>query len=229
MIRATYQKRVSALILGLRPTVAHVYGVDKRFSVDKLSANGLAAWRAALGMLADDFADPTVDLTSTETWLGQWVLTEIERDTLRWSDASTVLELLALSLGPISLDPTHLRPEPFWATWMQNLHEQRTRIDTGRTSISGDSVDLALHCMELARNHGAPDGMIELLDNIVTVPRPVRHQPEVFRPLSTPAERLQLSAILASAYSVGPNGCAAAEARLLEQRPPLLAACTRVS
>lgn len=229
MIRATYQKRVSALILGLRPTAAHIYGVDKRFSVDNLRSNGLAAWTAGLQMLADDLADPSVQLTATELWIADWVDTEIGRDAVRWSDASTALELLALAIGPAALDPTYLRPESFWSAWTQNLHEQRTHIDTGRTWVSGDTTSLAAHCGELARNHGAPDGMIALLGNLETVARPIRHQPEVFRPLTTPAERLQLSAILASAYSIGANGCAAAEARLLEQRPPLLASCTRVS
>jgi len=227
MIREIYQKRVAALILGLRPTAAHIYGADRRVSVDNLTANGLAAWTAGLHMLADDLADPSVQLTPTETWIAEWVDIEIRRDHQRWADGSTVLELLALSLGPTSLDPTHLRPDSFWSAWTQNLHEHRTRLDTSRTTISGDSADLARHCCELATSHGAPDGMIALLSNVATVARPVRHQPEVFRPLTTPGERLQLSAILASAYSIGARGCAAAEARLLDQRPPLLDNCTR--
>jgi len=227
MIRAIYQKRLAALILGIRPTSTHIYGVDRGVSVDNLTANGLAAWSAGLHMLADDLADPLVELTPTETWIAEWVTLEIQRESQRWTDGSTVLELLALSLGPTSLDPTYLRPESFWSSWTQNLHEHRTRLDVGRTSLAGDSADLARHCHELAASHGAPEGMLALLSNIATVERPVHHQPEVFRPLSTPGERLQLSAILASAYSIGAGGCAAAEARLLEQRPPLLAECTR--
>ena len=227
MIRATYQKRVAALILGLRPTTAHIYGVDRRTGVDNLSRNGLFAWTTGLSMLAEDLADPSVLLTPTEKWIAEWVDLELYRDSQRWTDGSTVLELLALSLGPTSLDASHLRPETYWSAWTQNLHEHRTRLDTGRTTLAGDSVDLARHCGELAASHGAPDGLIALLSNIADGARPVRHQPEVFRPLSTPGERLQLSAILASAYSIGARNCAAAEARLLDQRPPLLEVCTR--
>ncbi len=227
MIRATYQKRLAALILGLRPNAAHIYGVDRRISVDNLTANGLEAWSTGLRMIAEDLADPSVQLTPTETWIADWVDLEIQRDAQRWADGSTVLELLALSLGPTSLDPSHLRPERFWSAWTQNLHEHRTRLDTGRTTVAGDSADLARHCRELAISHEAPEGMVELLNNVATATRTVRHQPEVFRPLTTPGERLQLSAMLASAYSIGARGCAAAEARLLEQRPPLLDHCSR--
>lgn len=227
MIRASYQKRLSALILGLRPTASHIYGVDIRFAVDNLSANGLTSWDAGLAMLRESLADPSVELTSTEMWIDGWVKTETERERLRWQDASTMLELLALSLGPTSLDPSHLRPGWFWSMWFRNLLEHRASLDTGRTTLSGDTIDLARHCRELARIHGAPDGMVELLANIAETDGPVRHQPEVFRPLTTPEERLQLSAVIASAYSISANGCVAAEERLLEQRPPLVNACSR--
>lgn len=227
MIRSTYQSRLSGLILGLRPTSAHIYGADTRFSVDNLTHDGLAAWAAGLTMLANDMADPASRLTPTETWVAEWVAIERARDAVRWGDASSMLELLALSLGPGSLDPTHLRPDDHWSDWTRNIHDHRRRINAGQSAPSGDTADLAHYCIDLANAHRAPHGLIELLDDIANTAAPVQHQPEVFRPLSTPAERLQLSVLIASAYTVQRRNCAAAEARLLNQRPPVIEACAR--
>ncbi|MEZ5341582.1 MAG: hypothetical protein R2706_09040 [Acidimicrobiales bacterium] len=178
-------------------------------------------------MLRDTMADPAVQLTSTERWIAGWVHTELERERVRWNDASSMLELFALSLGPMALDPSYLRPDWFWTMWFRNLAEHRYSLDAGRTSLSGDTVDLARHCRDLARVHLAPEGMVGLFCELVETKRPVRHQPEVFRPLSTPAERLQLSAVIASAFNATDVGCVAAEERLLEQRSPLVSACSR--
>lgn len=227
MIRSIYQNRLAGLILGLRPTTAHIYGIDKRFSVDNLTNDGLAAWTAGIKVLGSDMADPDARLSPTETWVTEWIATEHARDAARWDDASSVLELLALSLGPGSLDPSYLRPDDYWTDWIRNIHDHRTRMNARRSTPSGDTADLALHCIELARTHRAPHGLVELLTDIADIDHPVQHRPEVFRPLSTPGERLQLSALIASIYSVQRRDCAAAEARLLDQRPPLVEDCGR--
>lgn len=221
MVRATYQSRLSAIILGIRPTVAHVYGNTDRTPADNLTNLGIEAWRVGLRQLHTDMcAAPT--LSSSEDWILSWVATEIEREEDRWTDASTLLELLAVSLGPASPDPSKgPRGRLFWNQWQRNLAYYRTLVGTGAAATTHDTSELAQHCARLVFDHDGPQAVLDDLAAIGKALGPVLAEPSPFRPLSAAVERLQLSAIMASSFDDEPV-CSAAMAKLLEQRPPTL-------
>lgn len=219
MVRATYQKRLSALILGIRPSVGHVYGSTERTPVDNLTLHGVQAWQVGLEQLnADLLLVP--ELEGGELWIQKWVAEEIEREQHRWSDASTVLELLALSLGPASAEPSRgPRGRRFWAQWQANVDHLALLIHTGAAETTSDTAELVQHCIELVQQHNGPEAIVDVLADASRVLGPVNRGPAPFRPLTSAIERLQLSALLAAAYDDEPP-CTAAMAKLLEQRPP---------
>ena len=219
MVRATYQKRLSALILGIRPSVGHIYGSTERTPVDNLTMLGVQAWQVGLQQLDADLSTAP-ELAGGELWIQQWVADEVQREQHRWSDASTMLELLALSLGPAGADPRRgPRGRTFWAQWQTNLDYLHTLMSTGAAATTIDTADLLQHCIELVEQHNGPDAIVETLNGAACALGPIRHQPAPFRPLTSAIERLQLSALLAAAYDDEPS-CTAAMAKLLEQRPP---------
>ncbi len=220
MVRATYQTRLSAIILGIRPTVAHVYGSAGRTPADNLAHLGMEAWHIGLGQLHTDLCTAST-LSAGELWMQAWIVDELERDARRWSDASTMLELLAVSLGPATADPRHgPRGRLFWNQWQRNLVHHRQRVESGAAIASHDTQDLVDHVIHLVLEHDGPQALLDDLAMIGSALGP-SGAPSPFRPLSSPIERLQLSAILGSAYDDEPV-CTAAMSRLLEQRAPSL-------
>lgn len=220
MVRATYQTRLSAIILGIRPTVAHVYGTAGRTPADNLSQLGMEAWSMSLRQLSSDLSSaPT--LSSGERWMQTWIVDELERDVRRWGDASTILELLAVSLGPATPDADEgPRGRLFWNQWQRNFVHHRQRVESGAAVASHDTQDLVDHVIRLVVDHDGPQALLDdlaLFGCELGPPGP----PSPFRPLSSTIERLQLSAILGSAYDDEPV-CTAAMSRLLEQRAPSL-------
>lgn len=219
MVRATYQKRLSALILGIRPSVSHVYGSTDRTPADNLTIVGIQAWQVALRQLNTDLLTVS-ELAGGDLWIHEWVAAEVNREADRWSDASTMLEVLAVALGPASADPTHgPRGRMFWTQWERNVHDLCTLIDTGAAATTSDTVELLAHCITLVEQHDGPASIVDALTEASLCLGPVNRGPAAFRPLTSAVERLQLSAILAAAYDDEPT-CTAAMARLLEQRPP---------
>lgn len=220
MIRASYQQRLSAMILGIRPSAAHVYGAAPRTPVDNLTEDGISAWQAGLRLVAKELVGAD-DLSFAEQWAQKWIEEELDRDTQRWDDASSILELLALSLGPMSLDPSHLRPNAFWLAWERNLQTYRARIEAGRTHFAGDTADLAFHCADLVLTHNGPVDMQVLLGDVAELGLEVQHQPDVFRPLTNPLERVQLSAMIAASYDVNAgHDCQARNRSIYELAAP---------
>lgn len=218
MVHATYQKRLSALILGIRPTAGHVYGSKERTPADNLTMLGIQAWRMGLRQLHTDLL-ASGEPTAGDQWIQDWVTAEIDRDLHRWSDASTMLELLAVALGPASADPGHgPRGQRFWAQWQANITHLTELVGIGATTSTPDTAELIDHCVELVEAHHGPASIIEALTTISATLGPVDHRLAAFRPLTSAVERLQLSAILAAAYDDEPV-CTAAMAVLLEQRP----------
>ena len=102
----------------------------------------------------------------------------------------------------MSLDTSHLRPNSFWSAWERNLSDYRRRLVAGRATFAGDTADLASSCADLVLEHDGNVHVQQLLCEIADLDVPVIHQPDVFRPLTSPLERLQLSALLAAAYDV---------------------------
>ncbi len=220
MVRATYQSRLSAIILGIRPSVAHVYGSSEQAPADNLSQLGVEVWRVGLRQLHTDlFAAP--QLTAGEQWMQEWVHAELDRESARWKDASTLLELLAVSLGPAGPDPSRPRGRLFWDQWRRNLAHHYTLTSTGASAASHDTGELCEHVIQLVIDHDGPQAMLDDLRALSHAVGPATVAPAPFRPLSSAIERLQLSAILASAYDDEPV-CSAAMARVLEQRAPML-------
>lgn len=219
MVGATYQKRLSALILGIRPSVGHVYGDTERTPADNLTMLGLQAWQVGLRQLnVDLLATPT--LAGGELWIQTWVASELEREQDRWGDASTMLELLAVSLGPASADPSRgPRGRMFWTQWQANLDNLAMLIGTGAAATTSDTAELLEHCIGLVQLHSGPEAIANTLTETAQSLGPINRGPTPFRPLSSAVERLQLSAILAAAYDDEPS-CTAAMAKLLELRPP---------
>ena len=222
MVRATYQSRLSAIILGIRPSVAHVYGSTDRPPADNLTNLGIEAWRVGLRQLHTDMcAQPSLD--PTERWIHDWLTVELRREQARWHDASTLLELLAVTLGPASPDPTTgPRGRLFWDQWRRNLAYHVSRVETGATVATPDTAELLEHTAHLASEHNGPQAV---LDDLATVGRLLSETfgvPASFRPMASAVERLQLSAIMASSYDDQPV-CSAAMAKLLEQRSPSIA------
>jgi len=221
MVRATYQTRLSAIILGIRPTVAHVYGSTDRTPADNLTLLGIEAWRVGLRQLHTDLCAAD-SITAGEEWIHEWVATEIQREEGRWGDASTLLELLAVSLGPAAADPTRgPRSRLFWDQWQRNLSHHLTIVGTGASAPTHDTRELLDHASRLVFDHNGPQTLIDDLAALGRSLGAVESSPAPFRPLSSAVERLQLSTILASAYDDGPT-CSAAMAKLLEQRAPSL-------
>lgn len=219
MVGATYQKRLSALILGIRPSVGHVYGDTARTPADNLTMLGLQAWRVGLRQLNVDLLAAD-ELAEGEQWIQEWVARELEREQERWSDASTMLELLAVSLGPASADPSRgPRGRMFWKQWKLNLESLSTLIGTGAAATTADTAELLDHCVGLVQRHSGPETITNMLTDTARSLGPIDRGSAPFRPLSSAVDRLQLSAILAAAYDDEPS-CTAAMARLLELRPP---------
>lgn len=219
MVRATYQKRLSALILGVRPSAGHIYGTTERTPADNLTMLGIQAWQVGLQQLNTDLLTAEA-LTGGDLWIHQWVAEELDREQHRWGDASTMLELLAISLGPASPDPSKgPRGRAFWTQWLANLENLATLLDTGAAATTPDTSELLSHCIVLVEDHNGPEAIVDLLTTALHTLGPVNRGPAPFRPLTSAIERLQLSAILAAAYDDEPS-CTAAMARLLEQRPP---------
>ena len=219
MVRATYQERLSALILGVRPSVGHVYGSTDRTPADNLTMIGVEAWQLALHQLSTDL-QTLPSLSGGEVWIQGWVTDEIEREQARWSDASTMLELLAVALGPASADPSRgPRGRMFWTQWERNVEHLCTLIGTGAAATTSDTAELLEHCIALVEKHYGPETIVDALTEASLTLGPINRGPAPFRPLTSAVERLQLSAILASAYDDEPT-CTAAMAKLLEQRPP---------
>lgn len=221
MVRATYQKRLSALILGVRPSAGQIYGSTDRIPADNLSMLGISAWQVALGQL-DAELEAASELVGGELWIKKWVENELERELDRWSDASTMLELLALALGPVSADPSKgPRGRMFWSQWQANIDHLATLMRTGAATPTVDTAELLAHCIELVTQHNGPESIVTALSEASDSLGPVTRTPAPFRPLTSAIERLQLSALLAAAYDDEP-ACTAAMAKLLEQRPPSL-------
>ena len=221
MVRATYQRRLSGIILGIRPTVSHVYGSTERTPADNLTMVGVEAWRMALRQLQRDLVDAD-ELAGGEQWIREWTTEEIEREAGRWSDASSMLELLAVALGPATADASKgPRSRLFWTQWQQNLAHYLRQVETGAAAPSADTAELIAHCIDIIGQHNGPQAMIDDLVAAQGALGPVSRAPAPFRPLVSAVERLQLSAILAAAYDEEPV-CTAAMAKLLEQRPPSL-------
>jgi hypothetical protein len=219
MVRATYQKRLSALILGIRPSVGHLYGSTERTPADNLTMLGVQAWQVGLRQLASDLS-AAPELAGSELWIQQWVATEIDREHSRWSDASTMLELLALALGPASADPSEEpRGRMFWAQWQNNVNHFVTLTGSGAAAAASDTAELLSHCIDLVQQHAGPETIVNALTEASLAIGPMNGRPAPFRPLTSAIERLQLSALLAAAYDDEP-ACTAAMAKLLEQRPP---------
>ena len=219
MVRATYQKRLSALILGIRPSVGHVYGSTERTPADNLTMLGVQAWQVGLHQLAADLSS-VPDLAGGELWIQQWVAAEIDREQDRWSDASTMLELLAVALGPASDDPSMgPRGRMFWAQWQNNVEHFVTLTGSGSAAATSDTAELLDHCIDLVQKHNGPEAIVDALTEVSIALGPINRRPAPFRPLTSAIERLQLSALLAAAYDDEP-ACTAAMAKLLEQRPP---------
>lgn len=219
MVGATYQKRLSALILGIRPSVGHVYGDTERTPADNLTMLGLQAWQVGLRQLNTDLLT-LPDLAGGEHWIQSWVAAELDRDLNRWSDASTMLELLAVSLGPASADPSRgPRGRAFWSQWQNNITHLCMLMGTGAAATTADTAELLEHCISLVQLHSGPETIANTLSEAAESLGPINRGPAPFRPLSSAVERLQLSAILAAAYDDEPS-CTAAMAKLLELRAP---------
>lgn len=219
MVRATYQKRLSALILGIRPSVSHVYGSTDRTPADNLTMIGVEAWQFGLRQLNTDLLTVS-ELAGGDLWIQEWVTAEIDREVDRWSDASTMLEVLAIALGPASADPSSgPRGRMFWAQWDRNVDHLCTLIDTGAATTTSDTAELLGHCIALVEQHYGPERIVDALTEASLSLGPINRGPAAFRPLTSAVERLQLSALLAAAYDDEPT-CTAALAKLLEQRPP---------
>lgn len=218
MLHATYQKRLSALILGIRPSAGHVYGSIEAAPVDNLTMLGLQAWRIGLRQLHTDLlASP--DPQGGDLWIQQWVAQEIDRDHDRWRDASTMLELLAVALGPASPDPSRgPRGRHFWTQWRRNIDHLCELIEIGVAETTSDTQELLEHCISLVELHQGPAPIVEAMTAAKKHLGPINRGPAPFRPLTSAVERLQLSVILAAAYDDVPT-CTAAMAILLEQRP----------
>jgi len=72
MIRPTYQSRLNALIVGIRPSLVHVSGMRNVLVADNLSHTGAVAWSTGLQMLIEDLsAEP--ELSGGEVWLNDSV------------------------------------------------------------------------------------------------------------------------------------------------------------
>lgn len=219
MVNATYQKRLSALILGIRPSAGYIYGSNEPTPADNLTMMGIEAWQFGLRQLSSDLSAAS-HVTGGDRWIQEWVQRELDRETDRWRDASTMLELLAVSLGPASSDPSRgPRSRQFWAQWRQNIENFCTLIDTGAARATSDTAELIEHAISLVQLHNGPETIIDKLTETSVNLGPIARGPAPFRPLTSAVERLQLSAILASAYDEEP-ACTAAMAVLLEQRPP---------
>lgn len=220
MVRATYQTRLSAIVLGIRPSAAHLYGARGRPPADNLTHLGLEAWRLGLGdLLADIMA--ASDTSAGERWIENWIVTELDRDANRWSDASTLLELLAISLGPATAEPSHgPRGRLFWVQWYRNILHLQQQLETHATAPSSDTAELVEHCRQLVEDHAGPRAVFDGLHEIEQMMGPVAPA-SPFRPLASAVERLQLSVILSSAYDTTPP-CSATMARLVELRPPTI-------
>jgi hypothetical protein len=221
MVGATYQTRLSAIILGIRPSASHVYGSVARTPADNLTMVGIDAWQIGLRQLQRDLR-AAGELSGGELWIREWIDQEIGREAERWTDASSMLELLALALGPASADASAgPRGRLFWTQWQQNVAHYRQQVEVGAAAASADSEELLEHCITLVESHGGPLSVTDDLAMAQVALGAASQPAAVFRPLTSAVERLQLSAILGSAYDDAPV-CTAAMARLLEQRPPTL-------
>lgn len=218
MIRPRYQSRLSALILGVRPSMTHVNGVRLTRTPDNFSRSGTIAWQTGLQMLLADL-NGSNDLSSGEKWLEDWVAKEAARDAVRWSDASSMLELLSISLGPTAPEPELLRDPVFWAQWSRNIDAMRMAVEGGSSRLSADSPELAGSAFGLVKIHGGPSLLAMKLEQIAeTEPGPAFENP-IFRGLCSAVERVQLTTLVESSMTGDPI-CSATEASLLDQRVP---------
>lgn len=219
MLRATYQKRLGAIILGIRPSVGHLYGGARRAPIDNLTMVGIQAWQFGLDQLLADLLAVS-EPTAGDCWIQEWLEQELERERHRWSDASTMLEHLAVALGPTGPDPIDgPLGRVFWKQWDQNLEHLSMMLRSGAASRTHDTADYLQHCLHLVQQHDGPDTTVAALADVAREAGPVNRSPAPFRPLTSIVERLQLSAILAAAYDDAPS-CTGTLARLLEQRAP---------
>lgn len=218
MIRPRYQSRLSALILGVRPSMTHVNGVRITRTPDNFSRNGTIAWQTGLQMLLADL-NGSHELSTGEKWLQDWVAKEAARDAVRWSDASSMLELLSISLGPTAPEPELLRDPTFWAQWSRNIDAMRFAVEGGSSLLSSDSPELANSALELVNIHGGPSLLAMKLEQIAEAESGSVFEIPVFRGLCSAVERVQLTTLVESSMTGDPM-CTATEASLLDQRVP---------
>lgn len=216
MIRPTYQSRLSALILGVRPSVAHIYGAVDPAPADNLTVVGTLAWRAGVQLLLEDLqADERI--STGEVWLMEWAMGEKVREQRRWTDASSMIELLALSLGPVEAGADTTRGRVFWNQWRKNISDLVSEVENGTALVSQDTSELSLHLVKLLGTHSGPREIVDSLRWISELPPSTEAVEPVFRPLSSAVERLQLSALIAATFVDQPV-CSAAQATLLGKR-----------
>lgn len=232
MIRPRYQSRLNALIVGVRPSMTHNNGVRNVMLADNLAHSGKIAWSTGLQMLKDDLCAES-HLSGGEVWLSDWTIREADREASRWSDASSTLELLSVSLGPLAHEADILRGPQFWAQWCRNVDALMLAIEGESSRFSLDTPELAEHCLELVSQHGGPTSLNEMLEFFAANNGGDAPEEVVFRPLCSVVERLQLTALIESSLSAE-QVCTANQDVLLGQRagptpPSLTASCQRRS
>ncbi len=216
MIRPRYQSRLSSLILGVRPSITHINGVRLVTSPDNFSLTGTTAWRTGLQMLIADLGQEP-DPLGGEVWLYDWASRELEREAVRWTDASSMLEQLLVSIGPTAPEHDILRSQIFWAQWSRNISATVLAINSGTGQLSEDTHELAQESLFIVRAHGGPTTLTSALAEIVARGPGAPLDTPVFRPLCAPTERVQLTALVESSMT-GDTICTATEAILLDQR-----------
>ncbi len=216
MIRPTYQSRLNALIVGIRPSIVSVNGIRNVMVADNLSHTGAIAWSTGLHMLIEDLAAEP-ELTGGEVWLDDWATTEARREAERWTDASTVLELLSVSLGPLSLEAEMPRGPQFWAQWSRNVDAMMLKVEGRSSRVTNDTPELAAHCLELVNLHGGPHVLLDMLEMLAACEPGEPLASPIFRQLGSVVERVQLTALIEASLSGDPV-CTANQAALLGQR-----------
>ncbi len=225
MIRAPHQTRFSALVSGIRPSIASLPGDPSVGYIPAANLTTLAieGWRMGLETLRGGLVD-TIEPTMGESWLLDWVGRELERDASRWEDSSSVLEELAISIGPASAGPeAAVFTARFWEQWQKNLDALIERGEARRSFHSDDTEELWLACRAYAGALYAPAGLLDRLDRIATLDTD-RCPGRPYRSLASSVERVQIGAILAAGASQD-QACTAMERRVFNPDLPV-AKCT---
>lgn len=223
--------RLRSLVLGIRPSLVHAYGITPGAPADNLTEPGIETWRSSLEILARELDQANGhSLGPRDGWIRQWIPTELERDQNRWTDASSMLRLLALALGTDSAGPDGSVGRTFWMQWQRNLANLHDLLMFRAAAASADTAELVAHCRELAERDLAPGAVVALLDEVATaVANPASTtEPDdgsVFRPLATEIDRIYLSDIVAVSFA-NADTCLATQTRFYNPGADTRRSCT---